>query len=59
MPDRTEPVYDNRVSAECVTECQVGACNQPRLPGLACGSCCQCLGGCERGWFEQIEEATK
>ncbi len=48
-------VYDGRVSDECAGGCTFGDCGES-LPGLACGGCCGCLGGCEIGYHQQIAE---
>lgn len=56
---KAAPTYDGRISALCRESCDVGECGKPLIPGLACGGCCGCLGGCVRGWEEQDEEARR
>lgn len=53
----TDVVYDGRTGEACLNECVYGTCGYS-LPGLACGGCCRCLGGCEEGYAEQLEESA-
>jgi hypothetical protein len=54
-----EIVYDGRVSARCAQSCVAGGGCSYHPGGLytdACGGCCNCRGGCELGYYEQLAE---
>lgn len=55
MTTTEEQVYDGRIAAVCEPGCAVGTCGS-RVPGMACGGCCGCLGGCEYGYGEWVDE---
>lgn len=47
--------YDGRYSADCAKACAEATCTAPRT-SEGCGGCCECLGGCYRGYEEQVAE---
>lgn len=49
--------YDGRYSALCKDACDEGTCTSSLGEPYGCGSCCGCLGGCVRGYEEQMVEA--
>lgn len=48
--------YDGRNSELCKDDCDEGTCTKSMSDPYGCGSCCGCLGGCVRGYEEQLAE---
>lgn len=48
--------YDGRYSDLCKNECDESTCTSSLGEPYGCGSCCGCLGGCVRGYEEQMVE---
>lgn len=53
------PIYDGRYSEKCKDGCVAGGCGRPGLYTDWCGGCCECRGGCEAGYEEQLAEAAE
>ena len=55
-PEPTPVIYDKRFSDLCKDVCDEGVCSKSMSDPYGCGSCCGCLGGCVRGYEEQMVE---